>query len=160
MSVVLQFVGNPSLASRAIEWLGSGSFSHVDIVLPDGRLLGARSDKIGGAPAGVQIRTPDYDKWFAVSRITLELSKSQTKQFMDYAKKQIGKPYDKLAIFSFIVNRNWVEEDSWFCSELVMACCNQVTGLFEHPLAVAKNKIDPCTAFAILSTYGKVDKVI
>jgi hypothetical protein len=160
MSIILQYVGNPSFASRLIEWKGSGQFSHVDIVLPDERLLGARSDKTGGAAAGVQIRTPNYDRWFAVSRLTLPLDRTQTKQFMDFAFAQIGKPYDKMAIFAFILNRNWDDSDAWFCDELVMACASQVKGLFDYPLAVAKNKIDVGMSFAILSTYGVVKKVI
>lgn len=32
---------------------------------------------------------------------------------------QIGKPYDYTAILGIGVHRDWQEDDSWFCSELV-----------------------------------------
>lgn len=34
---------------------------------------------------------------------------------------QIGKRYDWTALLSWIVRRNWQDEDSWFCSELTEA---------------------------------------
>jgi uncharacterized protein YycO len=37
-----------------------------------------------------------------------------------YAVSQLGKKYDWSGVFNFIEpNRNWQEDDSWFCSELV-----------------------------------------
>ncbi len=35
------------------------------------------------------------------------------------ARSQVGKPYDKTAIIGMLFNRDWQEDDSWFCSELV-----------------------------------------
>ena len=35
------------------------------------------------------------------------------------AASQIGKPYDWTALWSFVIRRDWQEDDSWFCSELV-----------------------------------------
>lgn len=35
------------------------------------------------------------------------------------AASQIGKPYDWTALLAFILRRDWQEDDSWFCSELV-----------------------------------------
>lgn len=32
---------------------------------------------------------------------------------------QIGKPYDWTALFGLLLHRDWQEDDSWFCSELV-----------------------------------------
>ena len=34
---------------------------------------------------------------------------------------QVGKPYDWTALLSWIVRRNWQDEDAWFCSELTEA---------------------------------------
>jgi uncharacterized protein YycO len=31
---------------------------------------------------------------------------------------QVGKGYDWTALLSFVVHRNWQEDDKWFCSEL------------------------------------------
>lgn len=38
-----------------------------------------------------------------------------------FLEKQIGKPYDWTALFGMVMQRNWQEDDSWFCSELVEA---------------------------------------
>lgn len=35
------------------------------------------------------------------------------------ARFQVGKPYDLTALFGIVMHRDWQEEDSWFCSELV-----------------------------------------
>ena len=32
---------------------------------------------------------------------------------------QLDKPYDFTALFGLLMHRDWQEEDSWFCSELV-----------------------------------------
>lgn len=36
---------------------------------------------------------------------------------------QIGKKYDWTSIFGMIFQRNWQEDDKWFCSELLEAAC-------------------------------------
>ena len=68
--------------------------------------LGARLD------GGVQTRPPNYEKWSRVVPYYKE------RAYWDFLKAQIGKPYDKLAIFAFAVDRDW---RSWFCDELVAA---------------------------------------
>lgn len=35
------------------------------------------------------------------------------------ARSQIGKPYDLKALVGMALHRDWQEDDSWFCSELV-----------------------------------------
>jgi uncharacterized protein YycO len=35
------------------------------------------------------------------------------------ARGQVGKPYDLTALFGLLMHRDWQEDDSWFCSELV-----------------------------------------
>jgi uncharacterized protein YycO len=40
---------------------------------------------------------------------------------LDFARLQLGKPYDWTAIVGFIVQRNWAEPDAWFCNELAEA---------------------------------------
>ena len=51
-------------------------------------------------------------------------------KIIDFAKSQIGKPYDFSGIFGFVTNRDWQEPDSWFCSELVAAAINTERRLF------------------------------
>jgi hypothetical protein len=45
--ITLQFVRGEDLGAKLITWFGHGAnFSHVDVVWPDGKLLGARSDRV------------------------------------------------------------------------------------------------------------------
>jgi hypothetical protein len=74
MSIKLRFVRGLDFSSRVIAWFSAGHLSHVDAVMPDGSLLGARSDVIKGIPTGVQIRQyegilPNHLS-LAVSKIT------------------------------------------------------------------------------------------
>src|SRR5271155_1449933 len=102
-----QFVMGPGISSKLISWFSAGPFSHVDAVLPSGSLLGARSDQIGGAPAGVQVRYPDYDKWTKRVRMELETTRDETQKFYAFLNDQLGKPYDKTAILGFAAGRDW-----------------------------------------------------
>jgi hypothetical protein len=158
MRIVLQFVGSDDLGSAIIEYKGGGPYSHVDLVIDDGHLLGARSDEIGGAPAGVQIRPADYEQWAHIARITIDANEFQAAAFWAFAKEQIGKPYDETAIAAFIFGRNWRNPDSWFCSELGAACLESA-GVFSHPVAAPVNKIDPSGLFMLASTIGSVQVI-
>ena len=82
-------------------------FSHVDFVLPDGRLLGARGF------GGVTIREPGEYSRCQRFRVAAPVS------VLDIAASQIGKPYDWGAIAGFATRRNWQDPQRWFCSELI-----------------------------------------
>lgn len=146
----LQFVRGTDFEAQAIEWFGGGPrFSHVDLVMPDGQLLGARSDVIGGAPPGVQLRDHRYVGHDQTLRVEIPCTDEQAAKAIAFAKEQIGKPYDKMAIFAFIIGRNWREDDAWFCSEL----CTMIleTAGIIHPLAATANKISPAALVLVLS---------
>jgi uncharacterized protein YycO len=40
---------------------------------------------------------------------------------LEFARAQVGKPYDWGVFLSFIVRRDWTEPDAWFCNELAEA---------------------------------------
>jgi hypothetical protein len=94
--------------------------SHVDSVMDDGRLLGARLD------GGVQIRPPNYEKFSRVEHVVIPVPYYKERPYWDFLKAQIGKPYDKLAIVAFAVNRDWRSPDAWFRDELVAAGSNML----------------------------------
>lgn len=144
-----QFSRQAGLVSDLIALGGAGDFSHVDIVLKDGTLLGARSDKVGGLPAGVHVRPADYTKWSRQVFINVPCTPRQRMRALEFAVAQIGKPYDKLAIVGFLVGRNWRDEDSWFCSELG-ARVGEVGGFFEEMFSPA-NKIAPVALSLVAS---------
>ena len=117
----LQFVLGRGICSAAIAWFSAGTFSHVDAVLPDGYLLGARSDRIGGKAPGVQIRPPGYEKWKSRVVMTLAVDRDTEAAFLRFLNAQIDKPYDSTAIWGFATGRDWRNPDEWFCSELQTA---------------------------------------
>ena len=153
--IKLQFLHGSGIDSKLIMWFGHGAnFSHVDSILPDGSLLGSRSDVVMGVPAGVQIRPAAYVGDQKILKIDLPSPIEQEKAYYDFLNGELGKPYDKRGIVSFITGRNWQTPDAWFCSELVgtgLVRC----GWFPHPLTTPTNKLDP--AGLILAISAETD---
>jgi hypothetical protein len=147
-----QFVCERALASQAIAWFSAGHFSHVDCLLDDGRLLGARSDHAGGVPPGVQIRPANYTAFSRRVVMTLACTAEQQAAYYAFLDRQLAKPYDSEAIWAFVFNRDWRAHDSWICSELQAAAgedCQIV-----HPLYLAANKITPVAWALAASAAG------
>lgn len=154
-AIVMQFVGNHSVGSELIEWFDHGEYSHVDTVLPDGTLLGARDDLIDGIPSGVQIRPASYVSGYAhVLRVTIPCTEEQEAAYYASARSKIGKPYDETAIAAFIVGRNWRDPDHWFCSE-DNADSLEASGLVP-PLAAPCNKIAPDDLLLVVSALTDI----
>lgn len=151
--ITLHFSATDGISSGAIKAFERGWCSHVDAVLPDGTLLGARSDTIGGAPPGVQIRHPDYELWTATETLQLLSPAVMENRFTDWLHDQIGKPYDKEAILAFAVGRDWRQPDSWFCSEL-MAAALEECGWFPHPLSDIASHITPRDLLLLVSPWA------
>jgi hypothetical protein len=103
--------------------------SHVDIVMPGGCLLGARSDvwTVKGAtfPAGVQVRPEGYAPFVKIARFTIPTTDDQAAAFYAFAQAQVGKQYDKWAVAGLAAGRDWRSPDKWFCSELAAAAFEQ-----------------------------------
>jgi hypothetical protein len=147
-----QFVGEDNLSSRTISLFSAGHFSHVDCLLDDGTLFGARSDKVGGKPPGVQIRTPDYAPFSLKVVFSLNTTILQEQSFHAFLYSQEGKPYDKEAIWAFAFNRDWRKKDSWICSELQAAALESAD--MTPALYLAANKITPVSLALALSALG------
>jgi hypothetical protein len=151
--IVLQFAAMDDPASEAIKFFERGWPSHVDAVLPDGRLLGARSDVVMGIPAGVQIRPAGYEEFTRTCVLTLETDPEIEKAFYSFLFTQLGKPYDKTAIVAFAFHRDWQEEDSWFCSEM-QAAALLASKFLPNPLSEVANVITPRDCLLIASPWG------
>lgn len=150
--ITLQFTQANDLASRAIQLFERGWPTHVDVVLPQGGLLGARHDVVADTQPGVQIRPANYAKWDRVERITLDIGGPEHEAaFYIFLRSQIGKPYDMAAIAAFPLRRNWRDPNSWFCSELVAAAL-QACGFFPTPLAIPANEITPRDLYMVVSS--------
>jgi hypothetical protein len=151
MTISLRFSKGKGLASELIEWYGHGPFSHVDSVEPDEHLTGARLDD------GVRTRDADYLQGEEVgcTYVHLPSDPDVSAKFYDFIHAQIGKPYDKTAILGFAADRNWREDDSWFCSELAAAGL-EACGYLKWRLFTPANKIDPNGLITILSATAYV----
>lgn len=149
MAITLQFVAGDGIGAELIEWFSAGDFSHVDIVMPDGSLLGARLD------GGVRIRSANYQTFHKRAVAVLDRGQSVSDAFIAAAVSQIGKPYDKTAIIGFAAGRDWREDDSWFCSELAAWALEQAN-TFPHAFYAPASKITPNGLLLAISTGAHV----
>lgn len=148
--ITLQFVAGTDLSSEAIEWFSHGrAYSHVDAVLTDGTLLGARLD------GGVAIRPADYLGSEKTLRISLPTTPAQESAFYQFLRAQLGKPYDVIGITDFFDGRDWREPGSWFCSELQAAALESCQ-VFPYPLPVPEMKITPPDLINLCGVLVKV----
>lgn len=151
-AIVLQFCDTPGLSSALIEWFGHGWCSHVDSVLEDGRLLGARMD------GGVEIRDANYETFRRLLRVVLPAPAEIVRTYYDFIKAQLGKPYDQEAILGYIAGRDWRDDRKWFCSELVTAGL-EASGYFPFPLSTPSNKMTPEDLLLACSTRVEIPMV-
>ena len=84
--------------------------THVDFVLPDGRLLGA-------TPFGVRIRP-----WSPAIHSVRYTFHADAEKVLGFALSQVGKPYDYVGLSGYALHIGFLHQpDSWFCSALVQA---------------------------------------
>jgi uncharacterized protein YycO len=112
----LRFIDDGGIVPWLIKTFTWSQISHVEFVVANG-YLGAST----AAPGGVAIRTFEYAKpnkeWFG----TVNCSDAITKKVLDFAKSQVGKPYDYPQILGIVLHQDWGNKRSWFCSELIVA---------------------------------------
>lgn len=148
----LRFVTTSSAVSVGIRAFEYGFWaSHVEAVLADG-YLGAHAD------GGVQVRPFDYDKgqFTKEAFYTLPSIPQQDQAFEAFLRMQVGKPYDLEAIAGFVLDHDWRENDSWFCSEL-QAAALETAGWFHRAIATEISRITPRDLLLIVSTYASSD---
>ncbi len=135
----LSFVTEATAGSHAIRWFTHSDFSHVDIITPSGRRLGARSDH----GPGVRMRSPHYAKFTLDCRLRVECSAAQARGAYDWLDDQVGKPYDKYGLFaSFLFDRPaaWWDEKAWWCSELATVFVAKAIG---KPCRTPASRVSP-----------------
>jgi hypothetical protein len=147
----LQFVCGKAVSSRFIAWYGNGygGYSHVDAVLPDGSLLGARDDAIGKVPAGVQIRPPYYESWLRRTVVSIPTTEAEATLWETYLKSEIGAPYDQQAIWGFILGRKDHGTGRWICSALQTNALCRLGKLFSFP--VPDSQVTPDALFLLVT---------
>ena len=153
-SIQLQFVATRGIEAGLIQAFSRGWPSHVDAVLPDGQLLGARSETLCGVPPGVQVRPNDYEVWPRRQRVTLDTTSEIAETFYQWLHDQVGKPYDLLAIAAFPVERNWRTPGSWFCSELIVAGL-EMARWFPGQVDTPSNEVTPRDALMMVWPWSR-----
>lgn len=153
--------GWPNRYSKAIRVLGHTYFSHVDFLLEDGNLLGASNNPdapiVAGNPRGVAIRPPDYQS-FGIRRQMILLT-PRADAILDFAKAQVGKPFDSGALSPKVFladpfyraiegDRDWRDPDMWFCMELVI-CAFEAGGYWGGKVPIKKNRVTPGDGYMI-----------
>lgn len=109
----LLFLRRPTLACAAIRAATWSRWSHVaavfgaDVIEATAR-YGVRRALIYDVLAG-----SSHHEWADIP--------CPTEPALRFLEAQIGKPYDWTAILGMLTRRDWQEDDSWFCSELVAA---------------------------------------
>lgn len=108
------FSASDGLSASATRSFEGGQYNHTGFILPDGRVIEVTGEY------GVHFK-PSIDS--VVSRSTklkiYEISLPNEKLAVEFLFNQIGKPYDRTAIWGFILRRDWQEDDSWTCAELL-----------------------------------------
>ena len=94
---------------RAVTW---SEWSHCELLLQDGRLLGA------AAPHGVTYDTLD-NRLSIASAVAVMSFPGDAGAAEAFATGQLGKPYDWKGVVGIGLHRDWEEDSSWWCSEFV-----------------------------------------
>jgi uncharacterized protein YycO len=114
--IKLVFSKSDSIWSKIIRFATFSKWSHVEYITPDGNFISAEIGK------GVYVEHEDRNPtWTKYEIVTVECSDLQAEQFFKWINKQVGKKYDFVGIFGLWFGRRWQDEDSWFCSELIVA---------------------------------------
>lgn len=112
--MIIQFSAQRLIGSATIRHFTWSPYSHVDLVLPNGLLLGARATR------GVALYSPHEVENSRVAAYSVATNPRQQEAILRAARTQIGKPYDWGGVLGLALrSRRWQDDDSWFCSELV-----------------------------------------
>lgn len=93
---------------RAVTW---SQWSHVALVDGD-EVIEAIWPAVRVAPLAEVIAKHS-------AHVIIDLPCHAPADVINAARSQVGKPYDLTALFGLLMHRDWQENDSWFCSELV-----------------------------------------
>lgn len=156
----LQFVLGAGLSSRLIAWYGQGygGWSHVDCVLANGLLVGARSDKIAGVPPGIQARAPGYEDWIRSVLIEIPGTESVYDSWERNVTDRIGDQYSQQSILNFITGRYKEDKGRWICSAFATEELVNVHVMDSPPIPASQVTPDALHFAIIAGLGGKVKR--
>jgi hypothetical protein len=166
--LVYQFSTSTAFASAIIRRLSHSEFSHIDLMLPGEGLLGVSGpDKSIKDVGGVLIRP--FNAWpykFPPKIARVQCSDDVVRKTIEFARSQIGKPFDNAALYHFlrdraglpVVGRDWRDPSQWFCSEYQLRC-PEVGGLFPYPLITRKDVVSPNDCLIYFNPFMSPDNI-
>lgn len=128
MIMLALYRGKSFFPSRCIRWFSWSHYSHAAIVQ---ERLDGQTIIEAWTPGGVQ-ETQRFSQLHArgtridLFRFRRELSAFEECALLDFARKQLGRPYDWRGVLSFLFRARMQRKGSWFCSELVAYCCRMI----------------------------------
>lgn len=134
--IVVRFVRGKGLIARGIQFFTWGYWNHVELYTKTG-YLGAQPN------GGYRIRAYNYLEFDNEMFRGIQLAPEQEAAFWKWQYSQIGKPYDLTAIFGMLVRRDWQEDDSWFCSEVIAAGFEAINAPILNDYGKESYKITP-----------------
>lgn len=97
-----------------IRWYTWSEAAHAGIQVADGFIVDATPNHGVSEHDGMRGQVASY---YDVQGLTQKIED----RVWDFLEHQIGKPYDWTAIRGMAFHRDWHDDRSWFCSELVAA---------------------------------------
>jgi len=164
------FWPKPLPVFSSTEWicrLTHSPFSHVDLRLADGTLLGSSDSPdapcITGNPRGVAIRPPDYQAFAGRRNARIRTTAPKAKKFEEFCRAQLGKPFDRESLrpsvflsFDF-TRRDWRTTDVWYCAEL-MTRAVEVAELLNYRILIVKNRVTAADLLLIINPLINPDE--
>jgi hypothetical protein len=143
--------------SELIRRANHSPFSHIDMLMKDGTLIGASDSPnapfIHGNPRGVAQRPFNYQE-FAYRR-QMVLATHRADDIRRIWVSQLGKGFDNSALKDFISasfpgRRDWRLTDDWFCAEGVVWAMETGGYWGSKPLQWPKNRVSPTDILLML----------
>ena len=113
--LILQFCTEPKIGSAIIRWGTHCPYSHVDGLLPDGSLLGARTGWLTTYGEGVRVRPPNYTTFSAIAHRSYPVDAEKA---IAVAMTYVGDPYSWQEDAGYVIPWFWkhVVPKSYNCS--------------------------------------------
>jgi hypothetical protein len=155
----LSMMFNKNWGSGLIRRACHSPFSHVDMLMKDGTLVGASDSPfapyIHGNPRGVASRPMDYQKFAYRRQMILETERADDIRRLWVS--QLGKGYDGASLWDMVSDqfpgqRDWRLNDTWFCAEGVLWAMEMGYFWGPPPLPWPKNRVSPTDLLMLLLT--------
>ena len=138
--ITFRNITEAGITSALIRFWSRSAYSHSEVWCPPHAVGNKEAGWLGARfSGGVQVRPPDYCVPTASDIVHVSLDVQEELLFWDFLKSQLGKPYDWLAIVSFVVRFRMRLKNHWFCSELM----NSAMEATKHYPSIASDLLTP-----------------